>query len=356
VGRLKNYFLILKNHFLIMREALFIKKNAQKWQEYEHFETNDPDEMANRFTTLVDDLAYAKTFYPHSKVTQLINGHAVSIYQSIYQNKKGKYSRLLSFWKTELPLIIRRNHKVFLFTFLFFAVCCTMGVVSSMTDYEFVKGVMGENYVAMTEENIANGDPFGVYKNTAEGGYFSSFMRLFYHNVLIDFLAFISGLLLGVFTLHILFQNSVMIGCFEYMFFAKGLGMKSVMVIWIHGTLEISAMIISAAAGFIIAKSILFPGSYKRLGSFKRGVKDAIKIMIIFVPMTLCAAFLESYVTHLMSESFDKDQKGGMPVWGSAIILCASLAFIVWYFVIYPIIVEKRIKRLFKAEPSSVII
>ena len=45
-----------------MREALFIKKNAQKWQEYEHFETDDPDEMANRFTTLVDDLAYAKTF------------------------------------------------------------------------------------------------------------------------------------------------------------------------------------------------------------------------------------------------------------------------------------------------------
>ena len=45
-----------------MREALFIKKNAQKWQEYEHFETQDPDEMANRFTTLVDDLAYAKTF------------------------------------------------------------------------------------------------------------------------------------------------------------------------------------------------------------------------------------------------------------------------------------------------------
>ena len=30
-----------------MREALFIKKNAQKWQEYEHFETQDPDEMAN---------------------------------------------------------------------------------------------------------------------------------------------------------------------------------------------------------------------------------------------------------------------------------------------------------------------
>lgn len=338
-----------------MREALFIKKNAQKWQEYEHFETDDPDEMASRFTTLVDDLAYAKTFYPQSKVTRLINGLASAIYQSIYQNKKEKYSRLISFWKTELPLVIRNNHNTFLFTFIFFALCCAMSVVSSMQDFEFVKGVLGQDYVAMTEENIANGDPFGVYKNTAEGGYFSSFIWLFFHNVRIDFLMFICGLAFGVITLHFLFQNSVMLGCFQYMFFAKGLGAKSIMVIWIHGTLEISAMIISATAGFMITKSILFPGSYKRLVSFKKGIKDAIKIMIVFVPMTLGAAFLESYVTHLMSESFDKDGNGGIPVWGSALILAASLGFIIWYFIIYPILVERKFKRLQPSVPNSFI-
>jgi len=339
-----------------MREALFIKKNAQKWQEYEHFETDDPDEMANRFTTLVDDLAYAKTFYPHSKVTKLINGHAVAIYQSIYQNKKEKYSRLISFWKTELPLVIRKNHKTFLFTFTVFAVCFLVGIFSSMRDFEFVKGVMGEEYVAMTEENISNGDPFGVYKNTSEGGYFSSFMYLFYHNVKIDFWMFIFGLLFGVITIYLLFYNSIMLGCFQYMFFAKGIGIKSVMVIWIHATLEISAMIISATAGFIIAKSILFPDSYTRLSSFKRGIKDAVKIMIIFVPMTLGAAFLESYVTHLMSESFDKDGKGGMPVWVSILILGVSLFFVVWYFIIYPILVERKLKRRYQALSNSLVI
>ena len=339
-----------------MREALFIKKNAQKWQEYEHFQTDDPDEMANRFTTLVDDLAYAKTFYPHSKVTRLINGHAVSIYQSIYQNKKEKYSRLISFWKTELPMVIRRNHKVFLFSFIVFAISCTMGVISSMRDYEFAKGVLGEDYVAMTEENIANGDPFGVYKSTGDEGYFSTFIEIYYHNVRIDFLRFIGGLLFGVFTLSLLFQNSVMAGCFHYLFFAKGLGAQSMMVIWIHGILEISAWMISATAGFIIARSILFPGSYKRLTSFKQGLKDAVKIMIIFVPITLVAAFLESYVTHLMSESFDKDGKGGIPVWASILILSASFGFIVWYFVIYPVLVERKIKKMNPSVSNSLII
>ena len=39
-----------------MREARFIKKNVDKWNEYQHQETNDPDEMADRFVTLLDDL------------------------------------------------------------------------------------------------------------------------------------------------------------------------------------------------------------------------------------------------------------------------------------------------------------
>ena len=282
-----------------MREALFIKKNVNKWHEYEHLDTKDPDELANRFTTLVDDLAYAKTFYPQSKVTRLINGLAVSIYQTIYQNKKEKFSKLINFWRYDLPLIIRKNHTVFLFAFAVFTVCSVLGVISSMKDYEFVKGVLGEGYVEMTEDNIASGDPFGVYKSTGENGYFSSFLWLFFNNVRIDFLMFISGLTLGFFTFYLLFTNSLMVGTFEYLFFSKGLGLKSLMVIWIHGTLEISAMIISATAGFIMARGILFPNTYNRLSSFKRASKDGIKIMIIFIPMTLCAAFLESYIDAL---------------------------------------------------------
>ena len=43
-----------------MREALFIKKNAQKWNEYQYLQTEDHDQMADRFITLLDDLSYAK--------------------------------------------------------------------------------------------------------------------------------------------------------------------------------------------------------------------------------------------------------------------------------------------------------
>ena len=56
--------------------------------------------MARQFTELVNDLGYAKTFYPHSKVTTYLNGLASRIYLGIYKNKREDGSRLWRFWKT----------------------------------------------------------------------------------------------------------------------------------------------------------------------------------------------------------------------------------------------------------------
>ena len=318
---------------------MFIKRNVDKWNQYQQEETNDPDETAERFVTLVDDLSYAKTFYPQSKVTRWINGIAANIYLNIYKNKKEKYSRVFLFWKYELPLLFKRYHKILLFTFLLFTAFVFIGVFSSMKDETFIRGILTDEYVEMTERNISNGDPFGVYKDDNP---FTMFVTIAINNTSIAFLMTIGGMLLGIPTLFSMWQNGLMLGCFQYLFFAKGLGYQSIMVIWIHGTLEILALIISSTAGFIIAHSILFPGTYSRMLSFKRGIKDALKIMIVLVPVFIMAAFFESYVTHLMSNTYGNEKNAGIPVWVSAIILALSLSFIVWYFVIYPIQLHKK--------------
>src|SRR6476469_3247747 len=122
-----------------MREARFIKKNVDKWNKYQHEKSKDPDEMADRFITLIDDLSYAKTFYPKSKVTRWINGIAAGIYQSIYKNKKEKYTRIFTFWKYELPLLFKKYHRVLLFTFLLEAFIVCIGVWGSATNEEFMR-------------------------------------------------------------------------------------------------------------------------------------------------------------------------------------------------------------------------
>ena len=187
-----------------MREALFIKKNAQKWNEYQYLQTEDPDQMADRFITLLDDLSYAKTFYPHSKVTRWINSLAVSIYQTIYQNRKQRFSRLITFWQYELPLMFRKHHRMLFYTFIFFLLLFAMGVLSSIKDDQFVRGVLGEDYVAMTEENIEKGDPFGVYASESR---FAMWVQIAFNNIKVGFLMVAGGILVGLGTLYVFFSE-----------------------------------------------------------------------------------------------------------------------------------------------------
>jgi uncharacterized membrane protein SpoIIM required for sporulation len=322
-----------------MREARFIKKNVDKWNQYQHEQTKDPDEMADRFITLLDDLSYAKTFYPKSKVTRWINGIAASIYQSIYQNKEQNFSRVILFWKFELPLLFRRYHKVFLFTFLLFCSFVAIGVISSTTDPDFAPQYFNHNvqpgYYDETISRIEKGDPFSVYKDDNP---FSMFVRIAYNNISVAFKTVVFGVLFGLGTLILMWSNGIMLGCFQYIFFSQGLGWQSVMVIWIHGTLEISSIVIASCAGFILGFGWLFPGTYTRKESFLKSAKDAMKICISLIPFFIVAAFFESYITHLMSNTFAKNSTDiGLPVPVSIIILSGSFFLVLWYFVLYPI-------------------
>ncbi|KYP15027.1 stage II sporulation protein M [Flavihumibacter sp. CACIAM 22H1] len=314
-----------------MREGKFLQNNIGKWKAIQEDRAASPDELANQFTELVNDLGYSKTFYPQSQVTNYLNGLASSKYLAIYQNKKEDRSRVRQFWVEELPLVIYRHHRSLLYSFIVFFLFALIAAFSTAQDQEFVRGVLGDGYVEMTEENIAKGDPFGVYKQDNQ---LMMFLQIALNNIQVAFNMFVSGFFAGFGTIYMLFKNGVMLGSFQYFFFAKGLGWESVLVIWIHGALEISAIVIAGAAGLAIGRSMLFPGTYTRLQSLRAGAKDGVKIMIGLVPVFITAAFFEGFITRYTS----------MPVWLSSSILLASFAFIGWYFIYYPIQLTKKIQ------------
>ncbi len=328
-----------------MRETLFIKKNKDRWEELDVDQTSDPDELSNRYIQVVDDLAYAQTFYPRSKTTQYLNEKAVKFYNKIYSRRKEKISALFEFFTTDLPLAIRQNHRQLFYALSFFTVFVLIGVLSAIYENGFLGVIVGPDYVEMTKDNIQKGDPFGVYK---DDNYFLMFLRIALNNILITILLdYAAGVLLGIGTLYSLMVNGIMLGAFQYFFFQYSLGWQSIMVIWIHGTLEISAIVIAGGAGLTLGNSLLFPGSLKRLQSLQFGAERSAKILVMTILMLLLAAWLESYVTHLSSNYFDKEKgQVELPVWGSALILLTSFSFVIWYFIILPITVEKKFKKV----------
>lgn len=305
-----------------MKEAVFIKRNADRWRSYEESNTDDPDELTARFVSITDDLSYARTFYPESSVLKYLNGIASQMHRHLYGNRREDSGRIKIFWRYELPYIAFQGRHHLLYAFLFFLTAFFIGGVSAANDETFVRLILGDGYVNETLENIKQNDPLAIYKSQSST---DMFLGITVNNIRVSFMAFAAGLLFSAGTVFIMVQNGIMLGAFQYFFYEKGLLLDSILKIWIHGTLEISAIVIAGAAGLLMGNSILFPATFSRLDSFKAGAKKGLKLIIGLIPIFIAAGFLESFVTRLT-----------LPIWASCAIIGISAVFIIWYFVIYP--------------------
>ena len=319
-----------------MRESQFLKNNVEKWRQMEANAQNpqlSADDLAQSFIEVTDDLAYAKTFYPQSNTVNYLNQIASLYHQKIYTNKKENRGRILWLWQYELPYLFKLYRKTIIVASLIFLLSLLIGVFSVINDDSFIRLIMGDNYVNMTLENIKKGDPFAVYKQDDS---LAMFLVISLNNIRVTFLAYVSGIFFSIGPIFMLFKNIVMLGAFETFLFQHDLGLKSILVIFIHGTLEIWGIILAVTSGMILGNSILFPGTYSRMQSMLRGAKDGLKIVFGLIPLFIVAGFLEGYVTRHTE----------MPVVLSAGILIISLAFIAWYFFIYPDKIYKKYHTL----------
>ena len=211
-----------------MREVAFIKRNKDKWLAFEQAILGkikkNPDDLAGLYIQLVNDLSFAQTYYPKSKTVIYLNHLAATAYL--------KYA------------------------FALFFIAVSLGVLSASYDESFVRLILGDDYVDMTLANIKTGDPVAVYKSGSNWG---SFIGITMNNLQVGLKCFVYGVTGGLGTVYIMLSNGIMLGSFQTFFAQEGVFWASVRGIWIHGAMEIFAIVIETMAGLVLGASILFP-------------------------------------------------------------------------------------------------
>lgn len=311
-----------------MREAAFIQRNRPRWEAFEKMvgrpNSAPPDQLAELFIQLMDDLSFARTQYPQSRTTQYLNSLAGKTHLEIYKNKKEETSRFITFWTRELPAVLYEARKPMLYALIIFVIAGAMGAVSAAYDDTFVRLVLGDAYVNMTLENIKNGNPTKVYSSANE---ITLFFMIAWNNILVSFLTFVYGAFLSFGTGLYLFSNGLMVGAFITFFYGEHQLAQALPVIMLHGTIELSSIVIAGAAGFTMGNSLLFPGTYSRLDSFKLGALKGMKIVMGLVPFFILAAFIEAVITRYAFMHWSV----------KTLIISLSATLMVYYFVIYPV-------------------
>ncbi|MEM6726434.1 MAG: stage II sporulation protein M [Bacteroidota bacterium] len=315
-----------------MRETRFIEQNKKKWTEFEQLlekKQKDPDKLSELFIQITDDLSYSRTYYPNRSVRVYLNGLAQQLFYNIYKDRRNKWSAFKEFWTDTLPRVIWETRMQLLLAFLIFWLAFGIGMFSSIMDSDFIRAILGEGYVRMTEANIEGGDPMAVYKQMNE---VDMFLGITFNNLKVDFLAFLFGVFFGVGTIGILVFNGIMIGAFQYFFVERDLFWESFLTIWTHGTLEVSAIIISAAAGIVLGRGLAFPGTLSRLQAFQLSARQGLRILLGVIPITIAAGFIEGFLTRYTDA----------PDWLRLIFILLCLGFVVFYFIVYPYRLAKQ--------------
>ncbi|MEZ4938483.1 MAG: stage II sporulation protein M [Crocinitomicaceae bacterium] len=327
-----------------MKETKFIEQNKEKWAKFERMSKGDkkvnPNESAELFTEITEDLSYARTFYKRRSVRVYLNQLSQSVFKNLYKKRGNTWKKFLDFWKTDLPIELYKSRVNLLVAFLSFSLWIFIGAISQHFDPDFVRFILGDYYVDQTLERIENGDPMGVYGTQEQ---FSMFFAITLNNIRVAFFTFIFGFLATIGTHYFLLVNGTMLGAFQYWFYQKGLLLTSFLAVWIHGAFEISAIVIAAAAGITMGKGLLFPGTFSRMQSLQLAGKRGAKIMASLIPVFIMAGFLEGFVTRNYKMFPD------IAKWG---IILISFGLIIFYYIIYPILVARNHPDMLKNEPS----
>ena len=279
--------------------------------------------LAESYQQLTADLSYAQTNYPDSRITVFLNDLALAYHVRLYRRRPSTSARFLNFWKQEIPLALYQSRRDLLISVCVFVVGILIGIVSQLGDTDFCRIILGDEYVNMTLDNIRRGTPMAVYDG---GGQSEMFLSITFNNILVALRCFAYGVLTLFGTGYMLLYNAVMLGSFTTFFAQHDLLWESSLAVWLHGTLEISAIVVAGGGGVALGTGWLFPGTLGRMEAFKQGAYRGLKVVCATLPMFVVAGFIEGFFTR-------------MTWWPDALRLATiivSAIIVVLYIIVYP--------------------
>jgi uncharacterized membrane protein SpoIIM required for sporulation/uncharacterized RDD family membrane protein YckC len=117
------------------------------------------------------------------------------------------------------------------------------------------------------------------------------------NNIQVTLLAFGLGMTAGLGTCLILVSNGMQLGAVAGWMTSRGNSRALWGWIMPHGGTELLAIVLSGAAGFILAGALIAPGNVRRSVALARVAKDALSIILGVMGMLVVAGLIEGFVS-----------------------------------------------------------
>jgi len=217
-------------------------------------------------------------------------------HQCLYTSKRSWFRNALVFIAAGFPQAVRQNARYFYLSLLIFLLPATVAGYFTYTDPVMIYSIMDDRQVSRMEYmyDPQNKKPGRDMERTAETNVkmFGFYIR---HNISIGFRTFAGGMLFGVGTVFSLFYNGIILGGISGHLSHAPYGMVFWPFVAGHGSFELTAIIISGAAGIILASGLVMPGNLTRGSALRKVAPASLQLVMGAAMMLVIAAFIEAF-------------------------------------------------------------
>ncbi|MBA3316942.1 MAG: stage II sporulation protein M [Gemmatimonadales bacterium] len=289
--------------------ASFAARKRPRWAEFhqlaeraashglDSFASHELPDFAARYREVAADLARARTYGADDATLEHLERLAAAGHNALYRDQRGTWGRVWEVLARECPAAIRQARGYIAVACLAFLLPAAAGFLLMREQPALAADLLPEVMIQRADagaERMAQGRRY-VDVTVEERPLMAS--GIITNNVRVAIACFAGGIFLGIGSLVLLGFNGLMIGAAAGHFANRGLLAYLLEFILGHGLLELFAIWVAGAAGFLLGRSVVAPGDLSRGDALVLSGRRAVRMVGGAAVLLVVAGLIEGFVS-----------------------------------------------------------
>ncbi len=253
--------------------------------------------FAARYREVAADLARAHTYGVDPRVIEYLERVVSAGHNALYRARGKQGMPLARYLLRDFPAAVVQSWAYVLVSFALFIVPAAMGYVMIRERPTLADEIVSPVMVSRAEQaaqRLAEGRSYAQAEGEQRPVIAAAIIS---NNIQVSFGVFVGGLTCGLLTGWLLIANGMMLGLGFGLF--KNYGALGYLTTFVagHGVLELTAIFISAGAGFRLAKAIIAPGDRTRKDALVLEGRIAVRMVGAVVTLLAIAGTIEGLLS-----------------------------------------------------------
>ena len=309
-----------------------VARKSTRWDEFhalaeragreglDAFAAAELPDFAARYREVAADLARARTYRAAPPVQVRLERLVAAGHNALYRDERRPAHRIWEFLVAECPASVILAGRVVLVAFLSFALPAAGGYLLLRERPALAEEVLPATMLERAEAGVERQRQGRGYVETDPDDRPLMASRIMQNNIRVAFVCFGGGVFLGVGSLVLLAYNGLALGAVSGHFGNAGLLEYLWTFVIGHGVLELFAIWVAGAAGFLLGRALIAPGDYRRVDALLLAGRRALPMIGAVVVLLVLAGLIEGFVS-----------ASTMPLGYRLGVSSASLVFLVLY-------------------------